>query len=200
MASFVTTPILIILHNSKGIGSADLPAPQAQMFKGITEAFFGGQVPWTMLIVGGAVAALIIVVDEITRLKKLSFRFYVMPLAIGIYLPFYMAVPILIGGVVRALFGKKDAGETDKGILVSSGLIAGEALTGIVIAAIIFAFGNKLPNVLFEILAPVTEDPKKLEYAAGLASTISTILGAAAFIAVVCFIAKVARSTGKNKL
>jgi putative OPT family oligopeptide transporter len=202
VAAFITTPVLIILHETTigGIGSKDLPAPQAKMFEGITKALFGGNVPWAMLIAGAAVAVVLIVLDEIARTRKFPFRLYVMPVAVGIYLPITLAVPILIGGIIRAVFSRKNSGDTDRGILVSSGLIAGEALTGIIVAAIVFLSGKKMPNILYKIFAPETEDTERLAKAAGAASTVSSILGIAAFIAVIYIIAKIAKSTKKSKI
>jgi uncharacterized oligopeptide transporter (OPT) family protein len=64
-----------------------------------------------------------------------------MPIAVGMYLPFSLAVPILIGGVIGHRFGpKSDEGQgSDRGLLFGSGLIAGEALIGIVLAGFIAA-------------------------------------------------------------
>jgi uncharacterized oligopeptide transporter (OPT) family protein len=63
-----------------------------------------------------------------------------MPLAVGIYLPITLSVPMLIGGIVRSFvdkkMGMKHEGK-DKGILLSSGLVAGEALMGVILALIL---------------------------------------------------------------
>ena len=63
-----------------------------------------------------------------------------MPIAVGIYLPLSLDVPILIGGFIRHLINRKRMVEESKdpGILFSSGLIAGESLMGILIALFIF--------------------------------------------------------------
>lgn len=199
VAAFVTTPVLILLHEAAkkagetGIGDKSLPAPQAKMFQGITEALFGGQVPWVMLYAGGGVALAVIILDEILRVKKSSFRFYVMPLAVGIYLPFYMAIPILIGGVIRAIFAKKDSGEADRGILVSSGLIAGEALTGIIIAGIIvITQSESMPNLLSKFLGLFGGEA---EQTAGISSIVSQVLGVIVFAGVAAIVASMAKST-----
>jgi uncharacterized oligopeptide transporter (OPT) family protein len=63
-----------------------------------------------------------------------------MPVAVGLYLPLSLAVPILIGGLLHArLAPKGTTGLTDHGLLFGSGLIAGEALIGILVAALIAA-------------------------------------------------------------
>ncbi len=138
-ASFVIAPILTLLHKAYGIGTGEpgaLQAPQASLFASIVKGLFtkGGELPWNMVIIGGVLAIALIIIDEFLKSKKSSFRTYVMPVAVGIYLPLSLAVPILIGGIIR-----KTVKQANKGILVSSGLIAGEAIAGIVIAGMIYA-------------------------------------------------------------
>ncbi len=174
VAAFVTTPVLIMLHKAYVIGSKDkLPAPQATFFKNITEAIFKHEVPWAMLIAGAVVAGLLIVLDEIARARKWPFRLYVMPVAVGIYLPFSMAVPILLGGLCKLIFGKGTSSGADRGILAASGLIAGEALIGILIAGVML-----------------------LRMSMGERAT-AEVLGVAAFAAVAALLAWLARPTAK---
>lgn len=76
-----------------------------------------------------------------------AWRMYPMVVAVGLYLPIEMSVPILIGGFVRHITRRmtKDSGETySRGVMFTSGLIGGEALLGIFIAIPIIA-GVKLP-------------------------------------------------------
>ena len=63
-----------------------------------------------------------------------------MPIAVGIYLPVTLAVPIMVGGIVRFFINRKRVVDEsrDSGILYSSGLIAGESLMGIIVALFIF--------------------------------------------------------------
>ena len=157
VAAFVTTPVLILLDSTKGIGSEELPAPQADMFRRLTEALFERRVPWAMLGAGAGVAALLIVLDEIARRRRWSFRLHVMPVAVGIYLPVFMAVPILLGGIVRAARARAAGSEQpDGGVLVASGLIAGEAVTGIAMAALVLlgvSVGERTPSGILGVLA-----------------------------------------------
>ncbi|TET33144.1 MAG: oligopeptide transporter, OPT family [Planctomycetota bacterium] len=145
VASAVTAPVLMLLHKSRGIGveasaahPMPLEAPQAGIFSDLTKAVFKYDVPWMMLTMGAAFAVALIILDEIARIRKSSFRLHVMPVAIGIYLPFALTVPILIGGIIRGVFGRKISGAANRGILIASGLIAGEAITGIIVAAVTF--------------------------------------------------------------
>jgi putative OPT family oligopeptide transporter len=150
--SFIIAPILTVLHASYGIGIEVKPgvnflkAPQANLFASITKAMFGegGSLPWNMVIFGVGVGIALIICDEILRRRNSPFRMYVMPVAVGIYLPWSLSVPILLGGAaawgVTKYMGKAREKEAEhKGVLFGSGLIAGESLMGIVIAVLIFA-------------------------------------------------------------
>jgi putative OPT family oligopeptide transporter len=143
-SAFIIAPILKVLHSAYGIGTGEpgsLQAPQASLFASLTKGLFTDirALPWEMVSIGGIIGILLIVVDEFLRIKKAGFRMHVMPVAVGIYLPVSLSVPILIGGLLRLVIShiRKDVSNT--GILFSSGLIAGEAIVGIIIAGLIYA-------------------------------------------------------------
>jgi len=140
-SAFFIPPVLSLLHKAYGIGTG-LKAPQANLFASITKAIFGdGSMPKDMIVIGIVGSIICIMVDELYLKRKNSkFRIYVMPIAVGIYLPLSLDVPILIGGFIRHLINRKRVVEESKdpGILFSSGLIAGESLMGILIALFIF--------------------------------------------------------------
>jgi len=152
--AFILAPILMVLHRAYGIGTGKpgaLTAPQASLFASIVRAMFTNKsLPWDMIGIGVGIGVGLIIMDEILRSKKSQFRLYVMPVAVGIYLPLALSVPILLGGLshllVKSLANKEGI---NKGILFSSGLIAGEAIMGIIIAGIIFG-GIKLPITIFQ--------------------------------------------------
>jgi putative OPT family oligopeptide transporter len=154
--AFFFAPILTVLHSSYGIGTdapGALRAPQAALFASLTEGFFGeGVLPWNMIGIGAAIGVVLIVVNRMLEASGSTFRTHVMPVAVGIYLPLSLDIPILIGGLLR-YFSTRRRGETDEardpGILFGSGLIAGEALMGILIAGFVF-FGTELPIVLVD--------------------------------------------------
>ena len=95
-----------------------------------------------MVLIGCTLGAIILGIDYILETKSSSFRLYLMPVAVGIYLPFGLSTPILIGGLMAhfILSENKSKAEPDsilqRGILLSSGLIAGESLMGILLAFI----------------------------------------------------------------
>ena len=145
VASLVMAPIMQLLHENTpgGIGGRELAAPQAGLFASLAKGFFGdGALPWNMVLIGCALGAIILVIDYILETKSSSFRLYLMPVAVGIYLPFGLSTPILIGGLMAhfILSENKSKAEPDsilqRGILLSSGLIAGESLMGILLAFI----------------------------------------------------------------
>lgn len=123
--------VMYLLNSAWGFGTAALPAPQATLMKLVVEGVMGGTLPWGLVLCGVGIA----VVIEILGLP-------VLPVAIGLYLPIYLSAPIFLGGVLRWFFEKKKAAKDekdrkdmiDKGILYSSGMIAGEGIVGIILA------------------------------------------------------------------
>ncbi|MCR9200356.1 MAG: oligopeptide transporter, OPT family [Planctomycetaceae bacterium] len=150
VASFVMAPVLTLLHENTpgGIGGKELSAPQASLFASLAEGFAGkGQLPWDLIGWGAAVGVVILVIDEYLKRSGASFRAYLMPIAVGMYLPFGLAPPILIGGLIAHFYtrGKPEAEHEavlHRGVLFSSGVIAGEALTAVAIA-VLAAFGTQ---------------------------------------------------------
>ncbi|HUP18348.1 MAG TPA: OPT/YSL family transporter, partial [Gemmatimonadota bacterium] len=126
--------ILIMLHGGLGIGSEELPAPQATLMALVIEGVVNADLPWSLVVAGVVIAALI----EMLGLPSLV-------IAVGIYLPISLMSPILAGGVVRLLIERRNAAriqvlreKRENGVLFASGLIAGAALIGVVIAGLVF--------------------------------------------------------------
>ena len=122
--------ILYLLNAAWGFGSEELGAPQAMMMKMVIEGVMGGDLPWALVFVGVFIAVFL----EVLGLP-------VLPIAIGVYLPFHLNAGIMLGGVVRWVVEKrKYASEkaqneaVQSGVLYASGLIAGEGLVGILLA------------------------------------------------------------------
>ena len=115
-----------------GYGSDALPAPQATLMKMIVEGVMGGNLPWNLVLVGVFIALVV----EVLGIP-------VLPFAIGLYLPIYLSVPMMLGGALRWFLEKrKYTSEKEKdnvvqsGVLYSSGLIAGEGIVGILLAVL----------------------------------------------------------------
>ncbi len=126
---------LYLLDRALGFGSEQLAAPQATLMKMIIEGVMESNLPWGLVFIGAFLA----IVIEILGIP-------VLPFAIGVYLPVHLNACIMVGGIVRLVFDKMNHKEEEKkqivndGILYCSGMIAGEGLTGIILA-ILTIFG-----------------------------------------------------------
>lgn len=125
--------IMYLFDRAWEYGGTDLPAPQATLMKMVVEGVMGGTLPWGLVFCGIGIAIMI----EILGLP-------ILPVAIGLYLPLHLSVPIFIGGVIRWFFENKKKCSSDserkdvidRGVLYSSGMIAGEGLVGILLAVV----------------------------------------------------------------
>lgn len=129
-SAFFVCLAVYYLGKAYGFGSDALPAPQATLMKTVLDGVLGGNLRWDLVGIG-AVFAVIVVLFKIPPL----------PFAVGMYLPLYTMTPVFIGGLIRYIVEKKYKVENeekgkDQGILLGSGLIAGEGLMGVVIAVI----------------------------------------------------------------
>jgi putative OPT family oligopeptide transporter len=148
-AALVLAPVMILLQKAYGFagqpdaGPKALAAPQANLMASVAQGVFRGELPWNYVFIGMAVAVALIILDLYLESRGSTFRTPVLAVAIGIYLPFELAVPIFAGGLIHQAvkFYKKRAGGQDEvegssrnGLLFASGLITGEALMGIIMA------------------------------------------------------------------
>ncbi|HED65963.1 MAG TPA: oligopeptide transporter, OPT family [Planctomycetes bacterium] len=153
-ASFVMWFVLNLLHKGRGIGTdahipldhrspdGPLEAPQAQLFANLMKGFFGdAPLPWGLIGIGAGVGVLIILIDQLVlRPRRSRFRLHVMPVAVGMYLPFGLSTTILFGGLLAWFAGRGARSEQargrglEKGVILASGLIAGEAMAGVLTA------------------------------------------------------------------
>lgn len=102
-------------------------APQANIMKTVVEGVVDGNLPWTLIIIGGAIAVMV----ELLGLPAL-------PFAVGFYLPLGLTTPIMVGGIIRWLIDRRrrESTEHDPGVLTASGLVAGTGLMGVGIIAV----------------------------------------------------------------
>jgi putative OPT family oligopeptide transporter len=113
-----------------------LLAPQANVMSVIVQGVMTANLPWVPIIVGCMLAAAI----ELVGISSL-------PFAIGLYLPLNLSTPIMAGGLIALLVGKISKENVakkreERGILFSSGLVAGDALLGVAIAFVIAFSGG----------------------------------------------------------
>jgi putative OPT family oligopeptide transporter len=154
--AFIIAPTMQLLQNAYGIGKparegvAALKAPQGVMFEKLVGGIFGAgrDLPWDLVGYGAAVGVTAILIDRfLLQPRDTRFRLHAMPLAVGMYLPWTVTFPILLGGLLyrfveRRSHARGDSAETrqaviHRGLLFSSGLVAGEAIMGILIAVLV---------------------------------------------------------------
>lgn len=131
---------LMLLHGAFTFGSKELPAPQAGLMAALAQGIVGGEMAWPLVIVGMLMGFAMILVQVRSP----------MLVAVGMYLPLETTFAIFVGGMIKGAvdrFGaQRQFNEAQKarvsnvGILLAAGLIAGEALTGLVRAAWKFFF------------------------------------------------------------
>ena len=140
--------VLTLLHEAYGIGSSDLPAPQAVLMTNVANGVFSGNLEWGMIYAGAILGIIIILIDQYQAYRKADFRVPILAVAIGIYLPIELTLPIFIGGMLNHIASKtaSDDGKNN-GLLIASGLITGEALMAIFIAVPLFFDKNYWPSL-----------------------------------------------------
>jgi putative OPT family oligopeptide transporter len=153
-AAIVLPVLLMVLNQAYTIGSAELPAPQAGLMALMAQGIVGGEMAWPLVIVGMLLGVALILIRAPAP----------MLIAVGMYLPFSTTAAVFAGGVMRAVLDwilkKKDVTEEQKthaensGILVSSGLIAGQSLMAVLLAFVVLYEQAKLGMAETEHLLP----------------------------------------------
>jgi len=151
LSSFVMAPVLNLLIRAYGIAGTPsahaqaLAAPQAFLMAKVAQGVFHGGLPIETIALGAMLAALLAGLDAVLERREARWRTPVMPVAIGLYLPFGLSVAILIGAILRRMAGayRTDTGG-GPGLLFAAGLVAGEALMGVAGGALV-TLGIKLP-------------------------------------------------------
>src|SRR6185369_1553599 len=152
VASLVMYWPLMLLHQGSinaggvGFGGPDLPAPQAGLMATLAQGIVGGDMPWALVGVGILFGIAMIMMQVKSP----------MLVAVGMYLPFGTTFAIFVGGVFRSIgdwvaerhgFNSAQKARVENaGVLTASGLIAGEALLGLVWAGLQFVPSWKAPN------------------------------------------------------
>jgi putative OPT family oligopeptide transporter len=149
LSLFLMWPI-ILLHEANlatgGIGGRALPAPQAGLMALLAKGIVGGQMAWGLIGIGAAFGIALVLCGARSP----------MLIAVGMYLPFDTTSAIFAGGVVKWILDRitarysaeRKASADEKGTLLASGLIAGEALMGILLAVTYLSGISSLTHVL----------------------------------------------------
>jgi OPT family oligopeptide transporter len=137
LAFFLMGPI-IALHQANldtgGIGGKALPAPQAGLMAQLAKGIVGGQMAWGLLAIGAAFGIALLLCGARSP----------MLIAVGMYLPFSTTSAIFIGGLIKWILNRISERRSaeqkllieERGTLLASGLIAGEAIVGILLAVV----------------------------------------------------------------
>ncbi len=149
LSLFLMWPI-IVLHEANlatgGIGGRALPAPQAGLMAQLAKGIVGGQMAWGLIGIGAAFGIALIFCGARSP----------MLIAVGMYLPFDTVAAIWLGGAIKWVADRaisrfnpdEKAHAEEKGTLLASGLIAGEAIVGILQAVLFLAGVSSLTHVL----------------------------------------------------
>jgi OPT family oligopeptide transporter len=146
-ALVLVLPIMLLHEYGGGIGSDALPAPQAGLMATMADGIISGEMAWELIIIGMFFALALILIQSPSP----------MLIAVGMYLPFQTTLAIFMGGIIKWILDSmvKKRAEKDKkvaeavenrGLLVASGLVAGEALLGILIAGLVAVGITLLPD------------------------------------------------------
>jgi len=154
----VIPPVLDLLNKAYGFAGMPgvdparaLAAPQAGLISALAQGVIQGNIDWSLIILGAIIGVVLIIVDAL--LSRFSKSASLPPLAVGlgIYLPTSTTLMIVVGAVVGWYFDKR-ADQTPKaeatkqlGVLLASGMIVGESIIGVIIAAIVVFSGKATP-------------------------------------------------------
>lgn len=166
----VISPVLELLYNAYGfVGALPRPdmdaahalaAPQATLMTAISTGIFTHELNWTMILIGVAIGIVLIAIDFALERRGSKARLPALAVGLGIYLPPTVGMALVAGALVAwglqlHLAKRKAAGDRAaverierRGVLVTSGLIVGESIMGVVLAAVIGSTGRDEPLVL----------------------------------------------------
>jgi putative OPT family oligopeptide transporter len=143
-AIFVCLTVMF-LDQAYGFGTSELPAPQATLMKLVIEGVLQNSLPWILVGIGVVIA----LAAELLRISSL-------PFAVGVYLPLNTMTPLFLGGLLRmylertASSSEAASERREQGVLFGSGLVGGEGLLGVGIAAVAVIQGGAPDGFGFE--------------------------------------------------
>jgi putative OPT family oligopeptide transporter len=161
--ALVIPPVLDLLQKAYGFagapgaGAKALAAPQAALISALAKGVLGDNLDWNLLAKGALLGVLVVIVDEaVKRLRKPGSHAQLPPLAVGmgIYLPMSTTLTVVVGALVgwfwerRADASARPVARKQLGVLLASGMIVGEGLFGVAIAALTVFSGKDAPLAL----------------------------------------------------
>ncbi len=140
-AAYFVCLTVVVLDRTIGIGSEELPAPQAVLMNLVISGVIDQNLPWILILIGVGIA-----------LAAAACRLPSLPFAVGVYLPLSTMAAIFLGGLLNLLMTRKRSPEISgerrkQGVLFASGLVGGEGLMGVCIALGVLVTGEKISGL-----------------------------------------------------
>jgi len=177
-SAVILAPIFQILFEAYGIGDVlpregmdptqALSAPKAALMAALSQAIFTQSMDWTMVTIGVVLGIVVVILDNVLKKSGSYWRLPILSVAVGVYMPLDVTTPLLVGGMLayfsQKALAKQKVGAAEKvlterkGLLFASGLIAGEALVGILLAIPFVAYqSTNVFNIVPEALKGSTD-------------------------------------------
>ncbi|MGA8277404.1 MAG: oligopeptide transporter, OPT family [Rhodanobacteraceae bacterium] len=167
--ALIIPPVLDLLNHAYGFLGAPgvdparaLPAPQAGLISALAQGVIQHNIDWSLIAIGVEIGIGIIVLDAILGRVSKTVRLPPLAVGLGIYLPTSTTLMVVVGAIVGAYFDRRaDRGDTPEatkqlGVLLASGMIVGESLIGVLIAAVVAFSGNDAP---LRVVGPAFANP-----------------------------------------
>lgn len=157
----VIPPILDLLNRAYGFTGAPgavpgvaLAAPQAGLISALAQGVIQNNIDWSLIEIGALIGVALIVLDMVLRRTTKTAHCAPLAVGLGIYLPTSATLMVVVGAIVGAIYDKraersaKPEAARQLGVLLASGMIVGEGLIGVLIAAIVAFSGKNYPLAL----------------------------------------------------
>jgi len=154
----IIPPIMDLLNHAYGFAGAPgphreraLPAPQAGLISALAQGVLQNNVDWSLIEVGVGIGVAMIVIDELLRRATRGAHLSPLAVGLGIYLPTQSTLMVVVGALVGWYFDRhaerraNPASIKQLGVLLASGMIVGEGLIGVLIAALVAFSGKDFP-------------------------------------------------------
>ncbi|HTD29929.1 MAG TPA: oligopeptide transporter, OPT family [Steroidobacteraceae bacterium] len=159
--SAIIPPILDLLNRAYGFAGAPgphhehpLPAPQAGLISALAQGVIQNNVDWSLIQIGGLIGVVVIIVDIVLRRVKPGMHLAPLAVGLGIYLPTQSTLMVVVGALAGWIYDRhaerraKPEATKQLGVLLASGMIVGEGLIGVLVAALVAFSGKDFPLAL----------------------------------------------------
>ena len=154
----IIPPILDLLNRAYGFAGAPgphhehpLPAPQAGLISALAQGVIQNNVDWSLIETGGVIGMGVIAADALLRRLKPGAHLSPLAVGLGIYLPTQSTLMVVVGAVAGWIFDRhaerraRPEATKQLGVLLASGMIVGEGLIGVLVAALVAFSGEDFP-------------------------------------------------------